>query len=157
MFTTTLILIVSTGLLLFYFQAVCERILRRPFAQEFYQSIVNANGLEYPSIRKALEEFDGPVEYARLKVTLRCDFLILKYLLKNATNVRQRYTCEERLLILYFRIWFVSLVTRHILRWRENAAAIKLTAILHYFANIVGERVNRVRFGDMTTSDFFNI
>jgi hypothetical protein len=154
MFMAALILILSAGLFFFYLQAVCQKILRRQFAQEYFQAIVNANRLEFPSIRKALEDFGAPVEYPRLMLTLKCDFLALTYLLKNAANVNQRYSYEERLLILYFKLVFVSLITRHWLRLRETAAALKLTTILEYFANVVGERVNTVRFGNLTASEY---
>ena len=66
MFMAALILMVSTGLFFFYFQAVCQKILRRQFSQEFFQSIVNANRLEFPSVRKAIEDFGSPMEYPRL-------------------------------------------------------------------------------------------
>lgn len=154
MFMAALILILSTGLFFFYLQAVSQKILRRQFAQEYFQAIVNANRLEFPSVRKALEDFGAPVEYPRLMLTLKCDFLALTYLLKNAANVNQRYSYEERLLILYFKLVFVSLITRHWLRLRETSAALKLTAILEYFANVVGERVNTVRFGNLTASEY---
>ncbi|MGO8787300.1 MAG: hypothetical protein ACLQVL_07950 [Terriglobia bacterium] len=150
----TLILIISTGLLFFYFQAVCQNILRRQFSQEFFQAIVNANRLEFPSVRKAIEDFNSPVEYPRLTLTLRCDFLALTYLLKNAANVNQRYTYEERLLIVYFKLVFATLTARHRLKLRESSAVLKLTAILEYFANVVGERVNTVKFGNLTASDY---
>jgi hypothetical protein len=154
MFMAALILIVSTGLLFFYVQAVCQKILRRQFPQEVFQSIVNANRLEFPSVRKAIEDFDSPVEYARLTLTLRCDFLALTYLLKNAANVNQRYSYEERLLIVYFKLVFATLVARHWFNLRETPAILKLTTILEYFANVVGERVNTVRFGNLTASDY---
>jgi hypothetical protein len=40
------------------------------------------------------------------------------------------------------------------LKLREAPAALKLTTILEYFANVVGERVNTVRFGNLTASDY---
>ena len=154
MFMAALILILSTGLFFFYLQALCQRILRRQFTQEFARAIVNANRLEFPSVRKAIEDLGSPVEYPRLAVTLKCDFLALTYLLKNAANVNQRYSYEERLLMVYFKLVFVSLVARHWLKLRETSAALKLTSILEYFANVVGERVNTVRFGNLTASDY---
>jgi hypothetical protein len=154
MFMAALILIVSSALLFFYLQAVCHRVLRRQFTQEFFQTIVNANRLEFPSVRRSIEDFGSPVEYPRLTLTLKCDFLALTYLLKNAANINQRYSYEERLLIIYFKLVFVSLVTRHWLKLRETPAALKLTSILEYFANVVGERVNTVRFGNLTASDY---
>jgi hypothetical protein len=154
MFMAALILMVSTGLFFFYIQAVCQKILRRQFSQEFFQSIVNANRLEFPSVRKAIEDLGTPVEYPRLLLTLKCDYLALTYLLKNAANVNQRYSYEERLLIVYFKVIFAGLVMCHWLKLRETPTALKLTLILEYFANVVGERVNTVRFGNLTASDY---
>jgi hypothetical protein len=154
MFMASLVLVISTGLLFFYFQVACQRILRRKFDQEYFLAIVNANRLEFPVVRKALEEYEAPVEYARVCMTLKCDYLALTYLLKNAANVNQRYSREERLLILYFKAVFFSLVARHWLRLREKTAILKLTAILQYFANVVGQRVSMVQFGNLTASDY---
>jgi hypothetical protein len=154
MIIASLILIVSTALFLFYFQATCQSILRRQFDREYFQSIVNANRLEFPSVRKALEDYDGTVDYARFRMTLKCDFLALTYLLKNAANVKRRYTREERLLMLYFQVVNFFMVARHALRLQEKNAILDLTSILQYFANVVGQRVNMVRFGNLAGSDY---
>lgn len=154
MFMAVLILMVYTGLLVYYIQAICQRPLRRQFAQKFYQAIVKTNQLGYPSVRSAIEDLGSPVEYPQLIVTLKCDFLALTYLLKNTANVHPRYTYEQYLLILYFKLLYVSLVTRHWLGLRETPAVLKLTAILQYFANVVGERVNSVQYGNLAASNF---
>ena len=73
------------------------------------------------------------------------------------TTLTKRCTYEERLLILYFWVLYVCLVMRHWLRLREKSAILNLAAILQYFANVVGERVNTVRFGNLTTTDLLNI
>lgn len=154
MFLAALILILSTAMFFFYFQIICQKILSRKFEQEYFLSIVNANRLEFPSVRKSVEEFDEPVDYARVRMMLKCDFLALIYLLKNAANVNQQYSREERLLIVYSRMMFFSMVMRHLLRLREKPPILKLTAILQYFANVVGQRVNLVRFGNLTATDY---
>jgi len=154
MIVAALILILSTALFFFYFQVTCQKILRRQFDREYFQSIANANRLEFPSLRKSLEEFGTPVDYSRLRMMLKCDFLALTYLLKNAANVNQRYSREERLLILYFRWQFLSLAVRRLLRVGENKAILKLTSVLQYFANVVGQRVNAAKFGNLTASDY---
>jgi len=158
MIVALLILILSTALFFFYFQVTCQKILGRQFDREYFQSIANANRLEFPSLRKSLEDFGAPVDYSRLRMMLRCDFLALTYLLKNAANVNQRYTYDERLLILYFRWQFLSLALRRLLRLGENTAVLRLTAVLQYFANVVGQRVNAVKFGNLTAADYlFNL
>jgi len=100
MITATFVLILSAALFFFYIQATCQKILRRQFDREYFQSIVTANRLEFPSLRKSLEEFGVSADYPRLRMMLKCDFLALTYLLKNSANVNQRYSNEERLLIL---------------------------------------------------------
>jgi hypothetical protein len=154
MILAALILILSTAMFFFYFQVSCQKILRRQFDREYFQSIVNANRLEFPSLRKSLEEFGAPVDYPRLRMMLKCDFLALTYLLKNAANLNQRYSNEERLLILYFRWQFLSLAVRRLLKVGEKKAILRLTSVLQYFANVVGQRVNTVRFGNLTVADY---
>jgi len=154
MVLAALILILSAAFFFFFTQVTCQSILRRQFDREYFLAIVNANRLEFPAVRQMLEEFNAPVDYARLRMMLKCDFLALTYLLKNAVNVDQRYSREERLLILYFRLVFASLITRHWLRVHEKSAILKLTAILQYFANVVGQRVDTVRFANMAASDY---
>ena len=154
MFVASLILILSTALFFFYFQTTCQKILRRQFDAEYFQVIVRANRLEFPSVQKSLDEADAPLDYQRLRTMLECDFLALVYLLKNAANVHQRYSYEERLLIVYFRAVFFLLTLRHVLKLKENGAILRLTAVLQYFANVVGQRVNMVRFGNLTAADY---
>ena len=154
MFMSVVVLIVGVALLLFYFQTVCQKILARKFREEYFQSIVNANRLEFPFVRKALEEFDTPVDYPWIRMTLKCDYLALTYLLKNAANAKQRYSRNELLLMGYFRTILFVLSVLHLLRRREQPAVLKLTAILQHFADVVGERVSSVRFGDLSASDY---
>ena len=149
-----MILILSSALLGVYLQGACQRILRREFGHEFFHSVVNANRLEFPFVRKALEEFELPVDYERFRMQLKCDFLALTYLLKNAGNARRRFSKEERLLTTYFRAVFLALIISHRLGLNERAIVLKLTSILEYFANVLGERVHTIRFGDMTASDY---
>jgi hypothetical protein len=154
MITATFVLILSAALFFFYIQVTCQRILRRQFDREYFQAVVNANRLEFPSLRKSLEEFGMPADYPRLRMMLKCDFLALTYLLKNSANVSQRYSNEERLLILYCRCQFLSLAVRRLLNIGEERATLRLTLVLQYFANVVGERVNTVRFGNWSAADY---
>jgi hypothetical protein len=153
MVLSALILILSTAFFFFYLQATCQRILRQQFDREYFQAIVNANLLEFPALRRTLGDFNAPVDYPRLRMILKCDFLALTYLLKNAANVNQRYSLKERLLMFYFRLVFASLITRQWLRVGEKPAILKLTAILQYFANRVGQRVSTVSFANLAASD----
>lgn len=127
MFVATLILILSMALFFFYLQTICLKVLRREFDRDYYLSIVNANRLEFPAVRQAVEEFDTPVDYARFCMMLKCDFLALTYLLKNAANANRRYTPQDRLLILYFHLTYWLLHVRHLLRLDEKLSILRLT------------------------------
>jgi len=157
MIVATLILILSAAMFFFYFQATCQRILRRQFDLEYFRSIANANRLEFPSLRKELEESGAPIEYSRLRGALRCDFLALTYLLRNVENSKGRYSNEERLLILYFYSQSLSLAVRRLLRLSDSKVTLRLTSVLQYFANVVGQRVGAVKLGSLTTDCPINV
>ncbi len=142
MFLVTLVLILSTALLFFYFQVVCQKILRRPFDQDYFRSVVNAIRLEFPSVRVALETSGAPIEYTQASTKLKCDLLMLDPMLKDAAHSSRQFLREVRLLRLCFRLTSASLVIRHMLGLRETPAFLKLTAILEYFANVVGQQAN---------------
>jgi hypothetical protein len=153
MVVSTLILIFSTAFFFFYLQGTCQRILRQQFDCEYFLSIVRANRLEFATVQRTLEDSSAPVDTARLRMTLKCDFLALAYLLKNAANVNQSYSLEDRLLISYFRVVFASLLVRQWFRVGEKPAILKLTAILQYFANTVGQRMNTFCFASVNASE----
>jgi hypothetical protein len=135
------LILVTSRALLYYWQVTVQKIPRRAFHREYFQTIVTANHLEFPALRKAFEELSAPVDYSRLRRIIKSDFLALTYLLKHDANVSQCHSREEQLFIFYFRLVLVSLIVRHRLRLREKPAVLELAAILQYFANIVGERV----------------
>src|SRR5438128_10349917 len=108
MILASMILILSIGLFLFYLQATCQKILAQKFDQEYFQSIVDAKRLEFPFVRKALEEVETPVDYPWVCMTLKCDYLALSYLLKTAATDVQRYSVGERLLRLYLLAIFCT-------------------------------------------------
>jgi hypothetical protein len=152
-----IIFIVSVALLMFYLQVHCEKILLRRLNQQFFHSVVEAYPLAFPFMRKALEEFDVPVDYSRFRIQLKCDFLALTYLLRNVRNAKgfpAKEQLEEELFVRelgwYFRAVFLVVWIKHRMRLSERAAVLKLTSILEYFANVLGERVDTtrtIRFG----------
>jgi hypothetical protein len=141
-FIAAMVLIVSIAFLFFHLEFTCQRILRRNFDHENFRAVVNANRLEFPSVNQSLQDLELPADYSRLRTPLKCDFVVLTYLLKNAANLNQRSSWEERLLIWYFNLVFLSLMLRHCLGRREKVALLTLTAILKYFAILVGHREN---------------
>lgn len=150
-----MILILSTAFVFFYLQTACQKILRQQLARRCFESVVYATRLEFPAVRKGLEARNAAADYPQLRTMLECDFLALTYLLKHAAN-HKSYSPEERLLILYCRLTFLSLRLRHLLRFRVSPAIVKLTDILQYLANQVGQRVEVIRFENPALSDYGN-
>jgi len=153
MILAVLILILSTAMLFFYFQATCQRILRRQFDQEYFRSIVKAHCLEFPALRKSSEEVGATFDFARLRMMLKCDFLALTYLLNHAAGAKH-HSNEERLLFLYFHWQLLSLAVRCLLRVGEKKAVLRLTSVLQYLANVVGQRVGAVSFGNSMATEY---
>lgn len=149
MVLAALILILSTAMLFYYFQVTCQGILRRQFNPEYFQAVARANFLEFPSLPKLLEGAGVRPTYPTVWRMLERDFHWLTYLLKYATNVDLSYSNSERCLILYYRWHFLSWAVRHVMRAEEITAIEKLTSILQYFANVVGERVALCKVADV--------
>ncbi len=149
-----LILTLSVAMFFFYIQTICQKILQQEFDRDYFLPIVNANRLEFPAVRKAVEEFDVPVDYPRFCMMLKCDFLALSYLLKNAANESHQYTPQDRLLIFYFHLTYFVLHIRHLLKMDEKMPILRLTSVLRFFGNVVGLRVNSTHFRDISASDY---
>lgn len=149
-----MILVLAAALLPFYLQATCEKILLREFEDPLPDPIVDANRLEFPYVRQTLEEFDAPLDYPRFSMHLKCDYLALIYLLKNAANQKRRLSRSERALAIYFRVLSGTLFLLHLMKFGERAVLLKMTAVLEYFANVLGDRIKRVPFGGETASEY---
>ncbi|MCL5670994.1 MAG: hypothetical protein M1423_06840 [Acidobacteria bacterium] len=142
-----IILVFSTALFFFYIQAICERALRREFSHPYFQDIINAIQLEFPSLRDDLAA-NVSLDHSEMHLALKCDFITLEYLLKNSDRTRRRFSRHEKVLMLYFRFLLFCLPIRHAFKLRERDAVLHLTTILQYFANLTGERLSVSSLGD---------
>lgn len=140
MISSIVILVFSTALFIFYIQTLCEKVLRREFSRAYFQDVLNAIDLEFPRLRQAVAAGVN-VTYPQIRLALKSDYFTLKYLLKNGNPKQRHFSWHEKLLIGYFRVLFLMLPVRYRFHFRESQGVIKLTVILHHFANLVGERV----------------
>ena len=157
MILSSLILTLSLAIDFFYFQATCQKILSRQFDREYSQSIARVVRLEFPTLQKSLDDIGIAVDYSRLPRALKCDFLALTHLLKNTANVKQGYSKEQLLLILYFHVQFLSLPVQRLLRVGDRKAALRLTSVLQYFANVIGQRLYSDEFGRLRVDCLANL
>jgi hypothetical protein len=152
-FLAWLTLTLSTAMVFFYFQATCQKILRRQIECEHFQSIANLIRLEFRSVRQSLGESRAAVDYHWLPGALQCDFHALRYLLRNVANGSPRYANDVRLLTLYFRWQLVSLAIRRLLKAGETNAILRLISVLEYFANVVGQRFHDAKPADLAAAE----
>jgi len=152
MIVSALILIISTALLLLFLQSTCQKIMRREFDRPYFQPIIEAGRLEFPEWRKLLEAEGNGMDYAGLRTALQCDLTTVRYLLKKSAGGSRGSSGKERLLLMYSHYLFLSLAVRRALGLREKPAALELAALLKYFANLVGQRVQVVSFRGLASS-----
>lgn len=141
MFMSILVLAVSAALFLFYVQTVCEKALRREFSHPYFKQVLQSLQLEYPQLRKSAAS-NGPVNYSSTLLALKCDFFTLKYLLKNSDPAGRPLARSQKLLMLYFQGLLMLLPLRHAFRMNEKKAVLKLSSILQFFANSLGENLS---------------
>lgn len=141
MVISILILVVSTALCLFYLQTSCERALRHEFSRPYFSEIVNVLQLQYPSVR-VFYHSNGKGDYSQNRFILKCDFVMLEYLLKNSDSESSPLSRYEKILIYYFHFLFYSLPLRRAFHLHEKKAILKLTTILQFFANSLGEKLS---------------
>jgi len=92
---SALILVLSLSLLFFYFQTLCQRILRREFDRDYFQTVVRSGALEFATLRQALESPTEPLNYEQCRVSLQCDLLTLRYLAGTAAAGLLPPVCGE--------------------------------------------------------------
>lgn len=143
-----LIAVLSGALFFFYIQAVCEKVLRREFSRPYFEDVLKAMPLEYPSILAALSQ-GSSLEYSNACLALKCDFMTLAYVLKNGDRACSSLSRRERALFLYFRFLLFCLPIRNALNLHEQEAVLKLSTMLQFFANLVGERLTVTAVGSL--------
>jgi hypothetical protein len=132
---------VSAALFFFYVQTVCQKALRREFSRPYFRDVLDAVRLEFPRLCEDTAS-NRPLGFKEIRLALRCDFVMLEYLLKHADPARRPLPGQERMLLLYFRWLLFFLPVRHVFRVREKEAVAKLAGILQHLANILGERLS---------------
>lgn len=140
MITSIAILIFSMALFFFYVHTLCEQVLRREFSRAYFQDVLNSLDLEFPRVHQAVMA-GAPMNHSQMRIALKCDYMTLKYLVRNGSPQHHRFSWNEKLITVYFRFLLFMLPLRYALHFRERQAAMKLTVILRYLTNLVGQRL----------------
>ena len=148
MFASIFILLFSVAALAYWLRYTVVSILHREGATAEAAQLAEANRLEFPQIRRALEQ-SAAVDNGRLIQALGQDFLALTYLLRYAATVHVgRYSHEERLLLVDFHLMraFYRLVRPFSLRG-ARFALLEMTSILEHFAGVMSQRMTSFSTG----------
>ncbi len=155
MIFATLVLIVSAALFGFYLQTAWQKALRREFAQPYFQAVANAYRLQFPGLRQALDRPDWGRAGASLRTSLKVDFAVLTCLMRETAG-GERPSLAERLLRLSFRVSLLLLAARQTCGLNPRRACQRMTAVLAYFANRVGERWSAAAPAAATPSEYLS-
>ena len=136
MIISAILVIVSTGLLLWWFRYSCRLILSAPSARDYTKEVAQANELRFLEVQQDLVNASEPRQLHSLEEKLERDYTLLNYLLRHGPAFLARNDrLEHRLLILHFnlmRAWYALSKSRR--------ALLEMTQVIGYFANKMGER-----------------
>ncbi len=142
MVTSLFILLFSLAALTYWLRYTIVSILRREGVAAEAERLAEANRLEFPRIRRTLEQSPA-ADYGSLVQALRRDFQALSYLLRYAATVNVgRYSREEQLLVVDFHLMrALYLLFSPFSPRGTRFALLEMTSILEHFAGVMSQRM----------------
>ena len=146
MFVSIFILLFSLGALAFWMRSTVTAILDGSGVTLEAMRLAEANRLEFPLVRQALESAARTASHGCLFDSLRHDFLALTYLLRFAATVNVgRYSHEERILIADFHLMRIVYAIGGAFSPRVARYALsEMTEVLEHFAMTMSNRMASV-------------
>ena len=142
---STLILIASAILFVYWFRYTCLLILSTRTARDYSRAVVEANGLSFQSVRNQLDETPDHVEAMdQVRASLDRDYQLVTYLLEHAVGCRpEGQEFEEWMLRLNYRIMrFAYSGVRRLSGAAARRVLLEMTSVINYLANAMGERMH---------------
>lgn len=146
------VLITSVALFMFYLQTLCEKVLKQEFAHSYSAFLVHTASLEFLEMRRKLVAAEGAIDYTRVATALECDYRVELNLLQQFNSKGLHHKVANLLLRCYFRLLSFSVSPSRALGFTGKAALLKLTDILQYFSNTVGQQMCLARAEALSTS-----
>lgn len=144
MIISAILVIVSTGLLLWWFRYSCRLILSAPSARDYTKAVAQANELQFLEVQQDLVKVSEPRQLHSLEEKLARDYTLLNYLLCHGPAFLARTDrLEHRLLMLHYnlmRAWYA--LTCKLSVSKSQRALQEMTQVIGYFANKMGERAD---------------
>jgi hypothetical protein len=142
MLASILIIVVSAALLAYWFRYTCVLILNSQSGKDYAASVASANRLEFPAVQGRLGRGVQEPEMAALLQSLDRDYRLLAYLIEHTAGLDVGgLTIEQRVLMIDFKLMRLVCRLRSRLGVRRVRWAMEeMSSILHYLANVMGER-----------------
>jgi hypothetical protein len=135
-------IVVSTGLLIYWFRYTCRLILNAQPARDYTQQVAAANELRFLQIQEDLPFVRGRSQLDNLEKTLERDYRVLSFLLRHTATLQPETDgLEQNMLMLHFNLLraYYSLICA-ISQSKGRVAIQEMGRIVSYFANRMGER-----------------
>lgn len=130
-----LIIVFSVVLFAYWFRYTCLLLLRNQTSEDHAPQMAEANRLNFPAVRAALEAGAPKASLDPLRSALESDYRILDYLLKHAAEFGGS-SVDQWLLRMDFRLmnfWYrVS---------GRSAALVEMAGVVAYLADAMGKRI----------------
>jgi len=142
---STIMIVVSTGLLIYWFRYTCRLILNAKPARDYTQQVAAANELRFLQIEEDLPFVRGRRQLDNLEKTLERDYRLLSFLLRHTATLQPETDgLEQNMLMLHFNLLraYYSLICA-ISQSKGRLAIQEMGRVVSYFANRMGERAAR--------------
>jgi hypothetical protein len=144
MLSSVLILVFCLAALAYWLRLTVVTILDRPRLVEEALRLAEANRLEFPLVKSALQQSAAQGDYGRMAESLRHDFLAITYLLRFAATIKVgEYSREERLLVADFHLMRLVFHIGGTFSPRLARFALQeMTSVLEHFSSVMSERMS---------------
>jgi hypothetical protein len=139
---STIMIVISTGLLIYWFRYSCRLILSATPARDYTQEVAAANELRFLEIQQDLPYVRGRRQLDNLQKTLERDYRVLSFLLRHTAALHAETDFLERnMLMLHFNLMraYYALICA-ISQAKGRRALQEMVKVVSHFANRMGER-----------------
>jgi len=135
-------IVVSTGLLIYWFRYTCRLILNAKPARDYTQQVAAANELRFLEIQHSLPNVRGRRQLDNLQKTLEHDYRLLSFLLRHTAALHPEADfLEQKMLMLHFNLMkaYYALICA-ISQSKGRRAIQEMLGVVTHLANRMGER-----------------
>src|SRR5260370_29166305 len=139
---SAIMIVISTGLLIYWFRYSCRLILNAKPAHDYTEQVAAANELRFLDIQQDLPYVRGRRQLDNLQKSLERDYRVLSFLLRHTAALHAETDfLEQNMLMLHFNLMraYYALICA-ISQSKGRRAIQEMVKVVSHFANCMGER-----------------